>query len=152
MPREAIANLSAAPERAIADALLDQRNLAGIGNMYKSEVLFLRGIWPWRPVGDVADLDGLVSLARRMISAHRGRWTQSTTGSLRRGEEFYVYGRAGRPCRRCRHADPARRRGRLRPRHVLVPVLPARALTLRPKIGRPASRAAIRPAGAARPT
>jgi endonuclease VIII len=103
----AIANLSAAPERATADALLDQRNLAGIGNMYKSEVLFLRGIWPWRPVGDVTDLAGLVSLARRMINAHRGRWTQSTTGSLRRGEEFYVYGRAGRPCRRCR--TPIRR-------------------------------------------
>lgn len=103
----ALANLSAAPERAIADALLDQRNLAGIGNMYKSEVLFLRGVWPWRPVADVADLAGLVSLVRRMITAHRGRWTQSTTGSLRRGEEFYVYGRAGRPCRRCR--TPIRR-------------------------------------------
>ena len=60
----ALANLSAAPERAIADALLDQRNLAGIGNMYKSEVLFLRGVWPWRPVGDVADMAGLVSLVR----------------------------------------------------------------------------------------
>jgi endonuclease-8 len=105
----AVANLSANLERSIADALLDQRNLAGIGNMYKSEVLFLRGIWPRRPVGDVGDLTALVSLAQRMIGAHRGRWAQSTTGSLQRGEEFYVYGRAGRPCRRCgtpiRHAD-----------------------------------------------
>jgi len=100
-PPTAVANLAAQPERGIADALLDQRNLAGIGNMYKSEVLFLRGIGPWRPVGDVPDLLGVVTRAQRMMAAHRGRWTQSTTGSLRRGEEFYVYGRAGRPCRRC---------------------------------------------------
>jgi endonuclease-8 len=58
-------------------------------------------VWPWRPVGDVPDLPDLVDLVQRMMSAHRGRFQQSTTGSLRRGEGFYVYGRAGRPCRRC---------------------------------------------------
>ena len=47
---EAVRRLAAKPDREIADALLDQRNLAGIGNLYKSEALFLRGIWPWRPV------------------------------------------------------------------------------------------------------
>jgi endonuclease VIII len=103
----AVDNLTSRPDRAIADALLDQRNLAGVGNMYKSETLFLRGIWPWRPVADLSDLPGLVALVQRMIAAHRGRWTQSTTGSLRRGEEFWVYGRAGRPCRRC--GTPIRR-------------------------------------------
>jgi len=97
----AVANLQEQPDRPIADALLDQRNLAGVGNMYKSEVLFLRGVWPWRPVGEVPDLPALVDLVRRMLAANLGRWTQSTTGSLRRGEEHHVYGRAGRHCRRC---------------------------------------------------
>lgn len=100
-PAEAVRRLRAQPERAIAEALLDQRNLAGIGNLYKAEVLFLRGIHPRTPVGDVADLEAVVGLAHRLLLANRGRWTQATTGSLRRGEESYVYGRGGRPCRRC---------------------------------------------------
>lgn len=104
---KAVANLLERPDRPIADALLDQRNLAGVGNMYKSEVLFLRGVWPWRPVGDVPDLPALVNLVQRMLAANLGRWTQSTTGTLRRGEEHHVYGRAGRPCRRC--GTPIRR-------------------------------------------
>jgi endonuclease-8 len=104
----AVANLLARPDRPIADALLDQRNLAGVGNMYKSEGLFVRGVWPWLPVGDVPDLPTLVDLVQRMLAANRDRWTQSTTGSLHRGKEHYVYGRAGMPCRRC--GTPIRRR------------------------------------------
>jgi endonuclease VIII len=104
----AVRRIASAPEREIAEALLDQRNLAGIGNLYKSEMLFLRGIWPWRPVGEVADLPALVSLGQRLLTSNVGRSTQATTGSLRRGEETYVYGRAGRPCRRC--ATPIRRK------------------------------------------
>ena len=100
-PAEAVRRLRARPERAIADALLDQRNLAGLGNLYKAEVLFLRGIHPLTPVGEVADLEAVVDLAHRLLMANRGRWTQVTTGSVRRGEESYVYGRAGAPCRRC---------------------------------------------------
>jgi len=98
---EAVRRLRAQPDSTIAEALLDQRNLAGIGNLYKAEVLFLRGIQPWTPVGKVDDLDSVVDLAHRLLVANRGRWTQATTGSLRRGEEVYVYGRAGSPCRRC---------------------------------------------------
>ncbi len=98
---EAVARLLGRPEREIADALLDQRNLAGIGNLYKSETLFLRGIDPWRPVGEVPDLSGLVALAQRLLAANRGRWQQATTGSIRRGEEHWVFERAGSPCRRC---------------------------------------------------
>jgi endonuclease-8 len=98
---EAVRRIAATPERPIAEALLDQRNLAGIGNLYKSELLFLRGIWPWRPVSDVDDLHAIVNLAHRLLSSNLGRWTQVTTGSLRRGEENYVYGRRGLPCRRC---------------------------------------------------
>ncbi|MFD0823633.1 DNA-formamidopyrimidine glycosylase family protein, partial [Micromonospora zhanjiangensis] len=85
-PAEAVRRLAADPERDIAGALLDQRNLAGVGNLYKCEVLFLRGVSPWRPVGRVPDLPGVVALAHRLLAANRGRWTQATTGSLRRGE------------------------------------------------------------------
>jgi endonuclease-8 len=100
-PAEAVRRLSAHPDQAVGEALLDQRNLAGIGNLYKAEVLFLRGINPWTPVSKVDDLDGLVELSQRLMLANRGRWTQATTGSLRRGQETHVYGRAGAPCRRC---------------------------------------------------
>jgi endonuclease-8 len=100
-PAEAARRLRARPDRTIADALLDQRNLAGIGNLYKAETLFLRGLSPWTPVSEVDDLEGLVELSQRLLASNRGRWTQATTGSLRRGEEQWVFGRAGSPCRRC---------------------------------------------------
>ncbi|MFG1800304.1 zinc finger domain-containing protein [Micromonospora carbonacea] len=100
-PAEAVRRLAAAPEATIGEALLDQRNLAGVGNLYKCEVLFLRGLSPWTPVGAVPDLAGTVALTQRLLAANRGRWTQSTTGSLRRGETSYVYGRRAQPCRRC---------------------------------------------------
>jgi endonuclease-8 len=85
----------------VADALLDQRNLAGIGNLYKSEALFLCGILPSRPVAEVADVERVVELSRRLLNANRDRDEQITTGSRRRGEQTWVYGREGRPCRRC---------------------------------------------------
>lgn len=100
-PIEAARRLAGKPDRPIAEALLDQTNLAGIGNLYKCEVLFLRGVWPGTPVRHVPDLPGLVALAQRLLAANRDRWTQSTTGSLRRGETTYVYGRRAQPCRRC---------------------------------------------------
>ena len=98
---EAARRLSAEPDRPIGEALLDQRNLAGIGNLYATEMLFLRGVDPWRPVGDVTDLDALVELGRRLLDANKTRIGQVTTGVWRRGEETWAYGRAGRPCRRC---------------------------------------------------
>jgi endonuclease VIII len=100
-PDEAVRRLIAAPDREIGEALLDQRNLAGIGNVYKCEILFLRGISPWRSVANVPDLADVVALAHRLLKSNLGRWTQVTTGSLRKGEEHWVYGRKGRPCRRC---------------------------------------------------
>ena len=100
-PDEAVRRLAADPDATIAEAVLDQRNLAGIGNLYKCELLYLRGLWPWTPVRDVPDLPGLVALAHKLLAANRGRWTQSTTGSLHNGQTTYVYGRRGRPCRRC---------------------------------------------------
>jgi endonuclease-8 len=98
---EAVRRLKAEPGRPIGEALLDQRNLAGIGNLYKSEVLFLRGISPWRPVGEAGELEPVVELARRLLDANKERAGQVTTGNPARGEETWVYGRAGRACRRC---------------------------------------------------
>jgi endonuclease-8 len=98
---EAVRRLAAQPEREIGPALLDQRNLAGIGNLYKAETLFLRGVNPWAPVGSVGDLPALVKTARRLLWANRDRWEQVTTGSTRRGEHHWVFERPGKACRRC---------------------------------------------------
>jgi endonuclease VIII len=98
---EAVRRVGARPEREVGPALLDQRNLAGIGNLYKTEVLFLRGLTPWTPVGEVTDLRRLVDLGRRLIHANRARWEQATTGDTRRGREHWVFERGGRACRRC---------------------------------------------------
>ena len=105
-PVEAVRRLSADPARPLAAALLDQRNLAGIGNLWANELCFLRGRSPWTPVGEV-DLPPLVDLAHRMLrfsvsGATTGRPTaQVTTGDPRPGRNHWVAGRAGRPCLRC---------------------------------------------------
>jgi endonuclease-8 len=98
---EALLRLAAAPDRTIGEALLDQRNLAGIGNLYKAEALFLRGLHPWTPVADVPDLPALVSLAHRLLLANRDRWDQVTTGDLHRGRQHWVFERQREACRRC---------------------------------------------------
>jgi endonuclease-8 len=100
-PAEAERRLRASPARPVGEALLDQRNLAGIGNIFATEVLFLRGLSPWRPVGEADDLRALVDLAQRLLDANKERPGIITTGSRRRGEETWIYGRAGQPCRRC---------------------------------------------------
>jgi endonuclease-8 len=98
---EAARRVAAQPAATIAEALLDQRNLAGIGNLYKAETLFLSGVSPWTKVADVPDVPAMVTLAQTLVANNKGRWTQTTTGSLRRGETSYVYGRRAQPCRRC---------------------------------------------------
>jgi endonuclease VIII len=100
-PDEAVRRITEKSDVAIAEALLDQRNLAGVGNLYKAETLFLSGLWPWTKVGDVPDLAKTVRLVQKLVASNKGRWTQTTTGSLRRGETSYVYGRRAQPCRRC---------------------------------------------------
>lgn len=98
---EAVRRLAASPETPVYVALLDQRNLAGIGNVYANELCFLRGVLPTRPVGETPDLPRVVDLAERMLRANRDRFTRSTTGDLRPGRSTWVYGRTGKPCRRC---------------------------------------------------
>ena len=98
---EALRRLREHPDEQIGVAILDQRNLAGIGNLYKVETLFLAGVHPWTRVADVPDLAALVERARTLMRANRHHPEQSTTGSTRRGEDHWVAGRKGRPCRRC---------------------------------------------------
>lgn len=98
----AVAALTRSPGT-IAEALLDQRNLAGIGTLYASESLFLQRLHPWTPAAEVDRdvLTALVRRARRLMVGNLDHAVQATTGSRRRGEETYVHGRSGRPCRRC---------------------------------------------------
>jgi endonuclease-8 len=99
---EAVRRLRADPGRAAGEALLDQRNLAGIGNVFAAEILFLGGVNPWRPAGEVKDLEALAALAYRLLQANKDRTRRVTTGVDRPGQHVWVYGRAGKPCRRCR--------------------------------------------------
>ena len=100
-PDEAVRRLSSDPCRPVGEALLDQRVLAGVGNLYKAESLFLRGVSPWMPAGQVGDLPALVETVHRLMRANRDHDWQATTGVLRRGSTTWVFERAGRPCRRC---------------------------------------------------
>jgi endonuclease-8 len=97
---EAIRRLGQHPESTIFGAVLEQRNMAGLGNVYANELSFLRGVLPTTPISEV-DVAAVVDLARRLIVANRDRATRITTGDSRPGRRFWVYGRAGQPCRRC---------------------------------------------------
>jgi endonuclease-8 len=108
---EAIARIASRPDVPIAVALGEQRNLAGLGNVYVNEACFVRGIRPDRATGTV-DVPPLVEVARRMIVANRYRIARTTTGNDRRGERLWVYGRGGEPCRRCGTAIEHGRLGR----------------------------------------
>ena len=99
--REAVRRLAADPARPTGEALLDQRCVAGIGTWFLAEMLFLQGIDPSRPVGTVENLDALVSLGHELLDANKARPRHTSTGDTARGRESWVYGRAGRPCRRC---------------------------------------------------
>ncbi len=91
------------PDQDIASLLLDQRVIAGIGNVYKCELLFLEGIHPARVVSAISDrqLSALARRARSLMASNIGSGRRVTTGSTTRGQETWVYGRPGRPCRRC---------------------------------------------------
>jgi endonuclease VIII len=95
--------LKALPTAEIGPALLEQRALAGIGNVYKSELLFLGGVDPFSRVADLSDemLDHLIVQAQRLLRANVGTRQRVTTGVERLGAELWVYGRQGRPSRRC---------------------------------------------------
>ncbi|HEY5821635.1 MAG TPA: DNA-formamidopyrimidine glycosylase family protein [Propionibacteriaceae bacterium] len=117
---QAVARIAAGPDRTIAAALLNQRGMAGLGNLWVNELCFLRGVSPWTPVSEV-DVTAMVRLAVRTLrhSAKVPGAYQVTTGRNRRGEDHWVAGRAHQPCRRCRtlirvaaevQGDPEQRR------------------------------------------
>ena len=109
-PDEAVRRLRdpARATTAIGQALIDQRALAGIGNVYKNEILWIDRVSPFTAVGDLPDeaLGRLVATARRLllanVTAHRGPERVTTSGDRGAPGPVYVYGRTGRPCRRCR--------------------------------------------------
>jgi endonuclease-8 len=89
-------------ELAIGVALMDQTALAGIGNVYKSEGLFLCGVSPFARVGDLDDrtLERLVTMAGELLRRNLGPGMRRTTSPLAPGR-FWVYRRSRQPCRRC---------------------------------------------------
>ena len=120
---EAARRIRARGSSEIADALLNQRVLAGIGNVYKSEVLFSCGVSPFARVADLGDeeISCLVATARRFLTANvtdnlspMTTYTgfRRTTGRADPKERLWVYGRVGDPCRKCGTAISIRAQGR----------------------------------------
>jgi endonuclease-8 len=99
-PAEAVRRLQRLPHVAVGEALLDQRNLAGIGNIYRAEACFVAGYDPHIPVAEVDNLPRLVAIAQRMLEIHKDRHSRITTGDRRPGRRLWVYRRRG-PCLRC---------------------------------------------------
>lgn len=87
----------------VAQALLDQRNLAGLGTIWMAETLFAERVPPWSVASELGEerLAGIVTRAHQLLDQSRRHAMPSSTGSRRRGESFHVYGRNARPCRRC---------------------------------------------------
>ena len=98
---EAIRRLTADPARELGQTLVDQTVMAGLGNVYKSELCFLLGVSPWSPVSAV-DADRTIRMARKLLRHNALRTIRNTTGDARRGHELWVYGRDRQGCARCR--------------------------------------------------
>jgi endonuclease-8 len=110
---EAVRRLSSAEATPLGEALLDQRLAAGIGNVIKSEALFMERLDPWAPVHAFTEAQLLAVLKRAssLLAANTGGGRRVTTGSRSPGASLWVYGRAGQPCRRCGTLVRARRQG-----------------------------------------
>jgi endonuclease-8 len=98
---EATRRLTALPDREVGDALADQSVMAGPGNVYRSEVCFLAGVDPRTEVGRLEHPGRLVELTRSLMERNRAGGRRVTTEDPRPGHDLWVYGRRGRPCRRC---------------------------------------------------
>jgi len=118
---EAVRRIRQHDRDAIGDVLLNQRVVSGAGNVLKSEILFVSGIDPFRPAGDLSDaeLDRLLDSARTLLAMNIVEPGQAlnraagrhTTGSLNQDEKLWVYGRGGKPCRRCGTAIESKKTG-----------------------------------------
>ena len=102
----------------VCDFLLDQRVLAGVGNEYKNEILFLEKLHPRTPIGmlDPKQRDRLADRARGLMMPNAHRSFRTTTGRYAPGTDAWVYGRGGKPCRRCRDEIVEASVGRSHPR------------------------------------
>ena len=135
---EALRRLRQEPDRPIGLALLDQRHLAGIGNVYRCEVCFIARVHPPTPVGQVPDLPAMVLKSKQLLEVNKDRGSRSTTGSpVRRERSGSTAGHAVRADAAApRFARPARQHRRRPARRLLLPALPAAcfliALSLRP--------------------
>jgi endonuclease-8 len=117
----ALERLRSRPDEAIADALLDQSVLAGVGNVFKSEICFVNGLHPFRAVGTLTrdEAAAAITSAQKLLRAnvledsgdtivtYRGQ-QRRTTHASDPSQSLWVYGRNGEPCRRC--GEPIRRR------------------------------------------
>ncbi|MBT2533889.1 Fpg/Nei family DNA glycosylase [Arthrobacter sp. ISL-48] len=114
-PAEAERRIRAAPDVPIGVALLDQRNLAGIGNIYRCEACFLSGVHPASPISAVPDLRTLMTDAKQLLEANLGPGRRVTVlnprgmpvGRMAGRAGHWVYGREHQPCLKCR--TPIRR-------------------------------------------
>lgn len=84
----------------IGDAIMDQRAVAGVGNIWKHESLFRCGINPWRRVSELSDEDlrSLLSMAQALLRASVGK---PNSLEMKYRPSMYTYSRPGQPCRRC---------------------------------------------------
>ena len=100
---EAIRRILARPQRSIGAALLDQKNIAGIGNEYRAEACFIAGIHPSDSVAAIGPelVEKIVDISHRIMWANRNSPVRVTTGVRRAGETTYVFGRNHKRCRRC---------------------------------------------------
>ncbi|MBV7295922.1 Fpg/Nei family DNA glycosylase [Corynebacterium sp. TAE3-ERU12] len=92
--------LMAKPDRPVGTALVDQSNLAGVGNEYRAEICFLAGVHPATAVAE-CNIDQILDLTRKVMWANRNARQRVFTGVNRPGQTTYVFGRNHRPCRRC---------------------------------------------------
>jgi endonuclease VIII len=98
---EALRRFTARADHELGLVLLEQRVMAGVGNLYKTEVCFLLGVSPWTPVRELPDPAAAIALSRELLLRNADRPTQSTTGELGRGRQHWVFERGGQRCRRC---------------------------------------------------
>jgi endonuclease-8 len=130
---EAFTRLRGRSDAEVAEALLDQRVMAGIGNVFKSEILFIHGINPWTHVADLSDDDlrGMIATAQRLLVTNANSAVPhrvTTRGDSGARGSSYVYGRANRPCTRCGTPIRVRRQGTLnRPTYWCATCQPSRA-------------------------
>ncbi|MCU1391685.1 MAG: mutM 1 [Ilumatobacteraceae bacterium] len=98
---EITARLQHDPSAPLAAALLDQRNVAGFGNLYAVELPFIVGVSPNQPVGSVEGLEQLIGIGAAVIRVNARRGPQNTTGRRLVTDDHWIYPKRGRPCPLC---------------------------------------------------